>query len=210
MSLAEWRRRHEAQLAAPHRARAEILFLGDSITEAWCESEPFKRAFGRYTPLNLGIGGDQTQHVLWRIDDGTLDGTSARLVVLLIGVNNLGNGFSPDQTVAGIQAVLAKLRKRLPGVPVLLLSVLPAGESPDDPLRRSVSDTNQRLSTWTPPPDVSLHDVGAVLVERDGSIAPTIMADFLHPTPLGQERLTAAVKPLVEQVLTAPGHATVE
>jgi hypothetical protein len=80
----------------------------------------------------------------------------------------------------------------------------------DDPLRRSVSDTNQRLSTWTPPPDVSLHDVGTVLVEPDGSISPTIMADFLHPTPLGQERLTAAVKPLVEQALRQLCRANVE
>ncbi len=201
MSLAEWRRRHQRQLAAPHRARAEILFLGDSITEAWCESEPFQHAFGRYAPLNLGIGGDQAQHVLWRIDDGSLDGTSARLVVLLIGVNNLGNGFSPEQTLAGIQAVVARVNERLPGVPVLVLSILPAGESASDPLRRSVSETNQRLRAWAPPPGVSVQDIGAVFLESDGSISPSIMADFLHPTPLGHERLTAAVKPLVEQAL---------
>ena len=201
MSLAEWHRRHERQLRAPHRARAEILFLGDSITEAWCESAPFERAFGRYTPLNLGIGGDQTQHVLWRIDHGSLDGTSARLVVLLIGVNNLGNGFSPEQTLAGIQAVVARVQEQLPGVPVLLLSILPAGESPQDPLRRSVSETNERLNAWQPPPGVSVHDVGAVLLQPDASISPAIMADFLHPTALGQERLTAAVEPLVERAL---------
>lgn len=201
MSLAQWRSRHQQQLAAPHRAQAGILFLGDSITEAWCESEPFKRAFGRYTPLNLGIGGDQTQHLLWRVDQGALAGTSPRLAVVMIGVNNLGNGFSPEQTFAGIQAVVAQVQRRLPGVPVLVLSILPAGHSPDDPLRRGIVETNARLSSWAPPAGVSVHEAGTVLLEPDGALAPAIMADFLHPTALGQERLTSAVLPWVEQAL---------
>jgi hypothetical protein len=90
MSLAEWRERHERQLIDPNRAHARIAFLGDSITQGWGDSMAFQASFGRYRPLNLGIGGDQTQHVLWRIEHGALGGVRPRLLVVLIGVNNLG------------------------------------------------------------------------------------------------------------------------
>ena len=202
MSLKEWRRRHERQLHAPHRLEAKLVVLGDSIVEGWCESTPFKRAFADYKPLGLGVGGDQTQHLAWRIDQGILDGLEARVAVLLIGVNNLGNGMSPEETVRGVRFVLDRITTKLRAVKVLLLQVLPAGETSSDDLRSKIVATNTQLAALELPPNVRRADVGGIFLEPDGRIPKTQMADFLHPTALGQERLTEAVRPLVSELMS--------
>lgn len=201
MSLKEWRRRHERQLHAPRRLEAKLVVLGDSIVEGWCESSAFKRAFAAYEPLGLGVGGDQTQHLAWRIDQGILDDLQARVAVLLIGVNNLGNGFSPEETVRGVRVVLDRIRAKLPAAKVLLLQVLPAGETPDDGLRSKIVATNAQLAALALPPNVRRADVGGIFLEPDGRILKAQMGDFLHPTPHGQERLTEAVRPLVTELM---------
>jgi lysophospholipase L1-like esterase len=202
MSLAEWRARHQRQLAHPDRAVSKLVFLGDSITEAWVETSELRARFARHAPLNLGIGGDQTQHLLWRIDDGTLDGLSPRLLVLLIGVNNLGNGFSPEETLAGIGAVVESVQSHLPNTKLLLLQVLPAGRTTADPLREAIRATNARLAEFSDPGRVELFDAGNPLLESDGSIAPSTMEDFLHPTADGFATLTREVGPVIERLLT--------
>lgn len=202
MSLAEWRARHEKQLHAPEREKAALVVLGDSIFEGWFHSGSFQESFGQYSPLNLAIGGDQTQHVLWRIEQGALDGLDPRLVVTMIGVNNLGNGYSPEQTVTGILAVTAEVRRRLPNAEVLLLSVLPAGETEDDPLRRKVTATRELLAAQPLPVGVTFLDLGSLFLEADGRILPTTMADFLHPTPAGQARLTEALAPRIHALMS--------
>lgn len=177
------------------------MFLGDSITEAWLETAHFHASLGPHVPLNLGIGGDQTQHLLWRIDDGTLEGLSPRLAVVLIGVNNLGNGYEPEETARGIEAVLHEVRRRLLDARVLLLNVLPAGQHPSDELRRAVNATNRLLPRLAEPGCIELLDIGSGLLEADGSIASETMEDFLHPTELGYTTMTRAVAPVVERLL---------
>jgi lysophospholipase L1-like esterase len=201
MSLAEWRSRHARQLNAPERDDAQVIFLGDSITEGWSNARSFRKQFRPYRPLNLGIGGDQTQHLLWRIHDGALDGLRPKAVVVMIGVNNLGDGFSPDETVAGIKAILGAVRSRLRGVPILLLKILPAGQSANDPLRKMIVETNRSLDALDEPARVNVVEVGTPLVEPDGSIARTTMADFLHPTNAGYRTLTEAVAPHIASLL---------
>jgi lysophospholipase L1-like esterase len=201
MSLVEWRRRYEKQLSDPRRKQAKLVVLGDSIVEAWCESRAFRAELGDHQPLNLGLGGDQTQHLAWRIDHGILDGLTPRAVILLIGVNNLGNGFSPEETLLGVRAVLDRIMQKLPGTPVLLLAVLPAGETSSDGLRAKVAAMNPQLSALEVPGMVRVADVGGVFLEGDGRISRAQMADFLHPTAAGYERLSAAVRPLVDELV---------
>lgn len=201
MSLAEWRGRHERQLSASHRQRARLVVLGDSIVEGWADSAAFRSRFSELTPLNLGIGGDHTQHLLWRIDQGILDGLAPRAAIVLIGVNNLGGGFSPEATRLGIVAVIERVRQKLPKTPVLLLSVLPAGETAADGLRAKIVATNSQLSALAWPANVRLADVGGIFLTQDGSIPKALMGDSLHPTALGQERLSAAVRPLLDELL---------
>lgn len=203
MSLREWRERHRAQLADPARSRAELVFLGDSITQGWAGSSAYQAHFGSHHPLGLGIGGDQTQHVLWRLADGALGGVRAKVVVILIGVNNLGNGHSPEQTFLGVQAVVRRVESDLPSAAIVLLDILPAGEAPNDPLRKKVLATN-RLLARLGSERVSVLDVGAVFLGPGSRIPPELMADFLHPTATGYERLSRAVAPEIARRLAAP------
>lgn len=197
----EWSAHHERQLRAPNRAQAKVIFLGDSITEGWGVAPAYRAEFGKYTPLNLGLAGDFTQNILWRIDHGALTGTNPDVLVLMAGVNNLAGGFSPQKTVAGIRAILAAVQAQLPTTRILLLAILPARKNPDDPLRQHILEANRLLANAPLPPRVSIHDVGSALLEPDGTLSKVTMGDFLHPTALGYERLSEAVAPLVDALL---------
>lgn len=201
MSLAEWRRRHCRGIHAPHRSTAQLVFVGDSITEAWCESAAFKRYFAQYQPLNLGVGGDQTQHLLWRIQDGALDGISPQAVVVMVGVNNLGNGHGSEQTALGVRAVTSAVREKLPSAPILLAAILPAGETSKDALRQLINETNTRLAATPLPGETTLVRLGASLLEADGTIAVSTMDDFLHPTASGYDKLTEAFAPHLQALV---------
>jgi lysophospholipase L1-like esterase len=193
-----WHAQHERLVKGGRRAEAKLVFLGDSITEAWRMAPAYKHTFAKYVPLNLGLSGDHTQHLLWRIEHGALDGLAPEVVVVLIGINNLGGGFSPAQTVSGIQAVIAAVQVRLAGTPIVLLGILPARPAPDDPLRHKVAEANRLLAAQAGAGRVAFHDVGQVLQEPDGTISNAVLRDYLHPTAAGYERLSAAVLPLIE------------
>lgn len=197
----EWLIQHERQLRAPRRAEAKLVFVGDSITAGWRGAPAYRDAFSRYVPLNLGIAGDHTQNVLWRIQQGALDGVSPQVVVVMIGVNNLGGGFTPEATVGGVQAVVSAVQERLPGSRILLLGILPARHRPSEGLRSKIAEANRLLAAAGWPGLVEFRDVGAVFLDPEGTISKTVMRDFLHPTPEGYQLLSASVEPLLSQLL---------
>lgn len=199
----EWRTRHERQLHAAGRNSAQVIFLGDSITEGWGVSPGYREHFARYSPLNLGLAGDMTQNVLWRVEHGALDGTQPRVVVLMIGVNNLGGGFTAEETADGVRATLAAVRAHVPAARVLLLGILPARQALENPLRRRIQETNQLLEKLVEPGHVDYHDLGSVFLETDGRITTSAMRDYLHPTTEGFERLSSALAPLLDPLLGA-------
>lgn len=206
LPLANWLERHEAQLAgarSSRAARAELVVLGDSIADGWYASRSFTRQWLDERPLNLALPRDQTQHVLWRIDQGALDGLEPRLVVLMAGVENLISGFSPEETAAGVQALLSRVRSELPGARVLVVSLLPAGQAPSDPLRARITATNRELGSLAEPDRVVVVDVGGMFIDADGTISPSVMRDFLLPTELGYTALTTALS-LVTRRLMQP------
>jgi lysophospholipase L1-like esterase len=202
----EWLAHHQRQLHASNRGRAKVVFLGDSITEGWGVSPAYRETFGKYSPLNLGIAGDCTQNILWRLDNGALDGTEPRVVVLMAGINNLAGGFTPEQTMDGVRAIVNDVRRRVPAARVLLLAVLPARQDATNPLRQRVIETNRLLGSLEQPGHVELHDVGSVLLEPDGSISKAILRDFVHPTPLGYEHLSQAVAPFIDASAQLAGN----
>lgn len=197
----EWLGQHERLLQAPRRAEAKVVFLGDSITAGWRGAPSYRKAFANYAPLNLGVVGDHTQNVLWRIQRGALDGISPQVVVVMIGVNNLGGGFTPQATVGGVQAVVSSVHERLPRTRILLLGILPARHSPSDGLRTKIAEANRLLASagWTGLTE--FRDVGAVFLDPEGKISKTVMRDFLHPTGEGYQLLSDSVAPLISRLL---------
>ncbi|WP_170841891.1 GDSL-type esterase/lipase family protein [Sphingomonas gellani] len=185
-----------------------LIFVGDSITDAW-RSDPqreiFEDYFGRYRPYNIGIGGDETQHVLWRINHGELDGLKPKLVVLMIGTNNLANAnrMSPAETADGVAAVVEAIRAKLPGSKILLLGIFPRANRSDDPLRRAVNATNAIIAGLQDRKTVYYTDIGSKFLDADGTLPGNIMPDYLHPNAKGYQIWADAVKAQVDGLVNS-------
>jgi beta-glucosidase len=181
---------------------AELLFLGDSITEGW-EGGGKEVWDKRYTPrkaLNLGVSGDQTQHVLWRLDHGNVDGLAPKAAVVMIGTNNTGGGQTAEQIAEGVQAVTDKLKDKLPKTKVLLLAIFPRGEKAD-PKRALVASVNKLLAKVADGKRVFFLDIGPKLVGADGVIDPAIMPDLLHLSAKGYAIWADAIEADLKKVL---------
>ncbi|MFW7379785.1 MAG: GDSL-type esterase/lipase family protein [Oligoflexus sp.] len=195
MSVEDWCQRVTRNLTDPARDNARLVFMGDSITEAWphSASDIWQQYVINFQALCLGIGGDQTQHLLWRLASGEVDQLSPEVLVLLIGVNNIGYGdWSECETAAGIEAVLHDLRERLPDTEILHLAIFPAGEQATDPFRQKIQRTNELLKNFRIP-GVSFLDLGDAFLEEDQSISTDVMYDYLHPTKEGYRRWATAL-----------------
>ena len=180
-----------------------VAFLGDSITEGWSDRgiETWNEHFAPLSAINLGIGGDETQHVLWRIDHGSFDGYSPDVVVLLVGTNNLGNSHQDaGQTANGIRAVVHRLLEKFPRTKILLLGVFPRGAAADDPYRRQIKEINTSISQLEDNSRVFYLDIAEEFTSSDGSIPPEIMFDALHLSPAGYEVCADAIAPKVKEL----------
>lgn len=199
-----WIQRHQENIAAvsKHPDKVKLVFMGDSITEGmYMARDVLDKLWGNYFPEHLGIGGDSTHHLLWRIQNGEVSGLDPKLVVVLIGTNNL-NDFSDEQTVEGIEAVVAELRKRLPASKILVLGLLPRDYALNGVYRKRVRGVNEILShRIADHKNVFYFDVGDKLILPDGTLPPTVMPDFLHPSHNGYEMLFNGIKPTVDQLL---------
>lgn len=205
MTIAEWARRHQVIVNDPARPKSELVFIGDSITEGWATHAPelWASRFGRYHPLNAGVGGDQTQHILWRVEHGALDGLPrAKAAIVLAGVNNLGLGQrSPAETARGVEALGVAVQRKLPGARVLVLGIFPADATPDEPRRRAIRSTNQALSSLLPARDLAFCDIGARFLDCNGALAESVMYDFLHPDRLGYAIWADALQELIPELM---------
>jgi lysophospholipase L1-like esterase len=113
------------------KGAGDVIFLGDSITHGWEGQKAWREHFGSFNPVNLGIGGDQTGHVLWRITDGhELDHLNPKAAVIMIGTNNIG-GHTARQIADGIKAIVEELKRQKPHLKVLVLGVFPRGSASD-------------------------------------------------------------------------------
>lgn len=178
--------------------RAEIVLQGDSITAAW-PNKVIKRLLAEWQITSFGISGDCVENVLWRTKNGELEGMSPRVVVLLIGTNNLRKGHSPEQVAEGIGTLVEEMHRAAPTAQVILMAVFPRGPQPDDPYRVQVNAVNGRIAHLAEKPYVTFLDIGAQFLSADGSISRDIMQDAVHPTPRGYEIWAQNLRPLLQQ-----------
>ncbi len=199
-----WQQRHQQKLKEVAQGGHQLVFIGDSITHGWENTgkATWEKAYGPRKPLNLGYSGDRTEHVLWRLMNGELDGVDPKAYVLMIGTNNTGHRQDPpEQTVAGIQLILELLRDRSPDARILLLSVFPRDERPDGPLRRINDEVNRRLASLADGTHVRLLDLSGAFLAADGSLPAAVMPDFLHPTADGYRMWAEAMEPALAELL---------
>jgi lysophospholipase L1-like esterase len=206
MSLERWGELHRTLKARAARGGVDLLFIGDSITEGWPLEG--KAAWDRrWAPLKaaaFGIGGDQTQHVLWRFRQGEFDGLNPRAVVLLIGTNNFGHQEdSPAEVHSGQRAIVGEIRRRWPEARLLLHGILPCGETPADPRRAKIAACNSDLKALAGAVGAAYVEADALFVDGQGRLDPTLMPDALHPNAEAYSRWADHLKPFVEALLTA-------
>ena len=197
---AGWVKRHEGFVARAKKGDAEILFMGDSITDGWRRQKLWKEKYVPMKAVDFGIGGDQTQHVLWRIENGECDGIKPKVVVLMIGTNNLG-GNSPPEIVEGITAIVKEFRTRLPEAKILLLGVFPRAEKPDDPLRKAIQDINREIAKLDDGKSIKYLDIGGKFLDAEGNLPKDVMPDFLHPNAKGYQIWADAMDPTLQALL---------
>ncbi|HUQ69725.1 MAG TPA: platelet-activating factor acetylhydrolase IB subunit [Planctomycetaceae bacterium] len=176
-----WMKRHESFNERVKQGKVDLIFIGDSITQAW--EGPGKEIWAKhYAPrnaVNLGIGGDRTQHVLWRLDNGNIDGITPRLAVLMIGTNNSGTNTS-EQIADGVTAIVKKLRDKLPETKILILAIFPRGPDNNDAKRQVNAKTNEIIAKLADGKTVEYLDIGPKFVAEDGTLSREIMPDLLH------------------------------
>lgn len=200
---ANWLARHAACVDEAAKGGTDVLLLGDSITDGWHGMKDlWERELAPLRAANFGIGGDETQHVLWRLEHGTLNGITPRVVALLIGTNNLGNsGHSAADTIRGITAVVADLRRRLPTARVLLQAVFPRDARPGTPFRAAIAEVNRAIAGLADNQHVFWLDLGNDFLEADGTIAKQIMPDALHLSAEGYARWARRLTPKLRELL---------
>lgn len=184
----EWQEQHETLVKRAHEGNVDVLLLGDSITEAWDSApEVWDAHFAGHRAANFGISGDATQNLLWRITaGGELSGLSPRVVVLLIGTNNLDQyNDSAEDTARGVGAIVQALRERLPDSKVLLFGIFPRGATRDAELRQRIIQANQTIAHLADGETIRYLDIGAWFVGKNGELRPEVMPDAVHPSPKG-------------------------
>jgi lysophospholipase L1-like esterase len=182
----------------------EVVFLGDSITEGW-EGQKAWKEFAELKPVNLGISGDRTGGVLWRISDGKeIDKLKLKAAVIIIGTNNLSGGHTPEQIAGGIKAIIDELKSQKPEIKILLLGVFPRGNRGDAdkktrtiPAARLTKGTfkiNEIIAKFDDGKTVFYKDIGKVFLDEDGGLPATTMPDYLHLSVKGYELWAKAIK----------------
>lgn len=201
-----WTQRHERfnRSVAERGSEVELVFIGDSITQGWEGSGAavWNAYYEDRHALNLGIGGDRTQHVLWRLANGNLEGLSPKLAVVMIGTNNSGSERnSASEIVDGVEAIVASLRERVPDCRILLLGIFPRGAEFNDQ-RGQIAQVNQVLSRFPKEfSQVRYVDIGGEFLNVDGEIPKALMPDFLHLSRAGYGLWAAAIEDHVAEAL---------
>ena len=196
--------RHQSFLEVARAGNIDLLFVGDSITDFWRQENRglpvFNEYFSSLRPANFGIAGDTTQGVLWRMQNGELDGFQAKLIILMLGTNNI-NRNANDDIAEGDRAIIGEFLKRQPQAKVLLLGIFPRGAMPDNPFRASIKAINEKLATLADNKRVFYMDIGDKFLTPDGTLTPEIMPDALHPSTQGYRIWADAIAGRVKELM---------
>ena len=209
-----WQKRHALINERAKQGSIGLLFVGDSITHGWeSQAELWNDSFGQWNPINAGISGDRTQHVLWRLDNGNIDGINPKVAVVMIGTNNSNsNDHTAEEIAEGIEAIICTLRTELPETKILLLAIFPRGS------REQMADKTQDASynpQWAKNDRASelasqmadgkmiyYLDINQAFLNEDGVLTRDVMPDLLHPKDKGYRIWVEAMSPTLEELMS--------
>lgn len=192
---------HKSFVEIAKKGDVDVLFLGDSITQGWRGKKAWS-TFEKMKPANFGIGGDRTEHVLWRLTEGKeLEGIKPKVVVLMIGTNNSGSNTA-EQIAEGVKAIITEIHKQRPETKILLLGVFPrAGGikkeetvAPKANLNPKIAAINAIISKYDDGKKVKYLDIGPKFLNAEGGLEKAVMPDLLHLSEKGYQIWADAIK----------------
>ena len=219
-----WEKRHETFVGIAKRGNVDLLFLGDSITDAWGgeghgTNGGHKIFTSKFVPMkaaNFGIGGDRTQHVIWRLQNGELDGIKPKVVQLMIGTNNSnGTDNTAEEIADGVKGIVDEIKKKSPSTKVLLLAVFPRNTGKDDAAKKIQKDKIDKVNSIISKLDdggksVKFLDIGSKFKDASGALPKEIMPDQLHLSEKGYEIWANAVEGVITSMLKGDQAKAVE
>ena len=201
-----WSQRHALLKQTLAETPCQLLFIGDSITHRW-ETDGKKiwsQYFSPYAPVNFGIGGDRTEHVLWRIDDSALKTPhSPQVCVIMVGTNNTGQykgRQTPQETAEGIREIASRIHRLHPATEIILLHIFPRGKTAEDPLRIQNEMINRELDK-NKIPRVHVVNINSAFLDKDGTFLPGITGDLVHLTEKGYRLWADALLPEIKKYM---------
>lgn len=204
----DWAARHDELVKLLKARHPRILFLGDSITHFFGSEavgsrrrgeDSWQKYYEKRNSLNLGFGWDRTENLLWRIQHGELEDVSPKLIVILIGTNNLETNTT-DEIAEGVSLICEEIHKRTPTSKILLLGLLPRSPQPDE-RRKKAAEVNHRIMKLDGREGLTCLDIGSIFLKPDGSLSVELMYDYLHPTSEGYALFAEAIEPTVARLL---------
>ena len=203
----DWMKRHDQYVALAKAGNIDLYFEGDSITDGWHGAKKiWDKEFGPWKPANFGIGGDKTEHVLWRLQNGEFENVKPKVVVLMIGTNN--GGGTVENIAAGVTADVREIQKQSPSTKILLLAIFPRSEKATDPIRDKLKKVNAIIAKLDDGKTVKYLDIGDKFLDADGTLSTDIMPDFLHPNAKGYQIWADAIKLQLKEWLGEPAAST--
>ncbi|MCE5185429.1 MAG: GDSL-type esterase/lipase family protein [Planctomycetaceae bacterium] len=195
--------RHQKILDEIASRKPDLIFVGDSITRRWEDTgkDVWDEYYARRNAINMGWGGDRTQNVLWRLQNGEIEKISPKLAIVMIGTNNSNDQDNAAEEIAdGIKAICAELRTKLPKTKILLIAIFPRGEDPS-PQREKNARASALASQIADGKTIFYLDITDKFLLPDGTLPKEIFPDFLHPDEKGYVIWAQAMEPIVSALM---------
>lgn len=206
---------HEQMLKNLKEGRIDLYFVGDSITRRWRATDHphflanWKDHFFGWNAANFGWGGDSIQNILWRMQNGELDGVHPKVIVLLAGTNNIGTSPASEEQAAaiikGIKALLDTLRTKAPKATIIVMGILPRNDAAR-PLAviPSINKINEGIAKLADGNTIRYLNINDKLADNDGKLYEGMTTDRLHLSEKGYQAWADALKPLLKELLGPP------
>ena len=204
---------HAQLLAKAKQGRIDVYFIGDSIARRWGALDypaylaNWKQNFFGWNAADFGWGADRIENILWRLENGELDGVHPKVVVILAGTNNVGKQPGGDARIAaitqGLAAVVRTVRDKAPAATIVLTGIFPRNDN--IAVVPEIEVVNANLARLADGKGVRYLNVNGKLADQDGKLFDGMMnADGLHPSVQGYQVWADALKPIFTEILGPP------
>ncbi len=210
-----WPSRHQQKLeeVKQKKGNVDLLFIGDSVTHRWERdgNDVWQKYYSHRKPFNIGFGGDRTQHVLWRLQNGEIEGISPKLAVLMIGTNRAAKIETPQMRADGVRAIVCEIRRKLPNTKILVLGVFPKGSGSQRKSKTGDAEYNERWAENDKINEIICNiadnkmvyylNINKAFLSEKGLISRDAMPDLAHPSEKGYQKWAEAIEPKIVELL---------